>query len=223
MFWREVNSDKSPEELERGEAGLRELEGGFIGGLSPNDMVYEGDHHSAVEFRGRRLAMDLPGCCSPSGMRAVYLAWANTVLQTPLGVMVNLPFDRDAPEASVVSGLPRDGRLTVTTKTASDFWLRPPSWAPRDQVAAWRNGRAIEARWGGPAFDYVGFAAAEAGETLELTWPLVRFKQQITQRYTNNSEDENATFVDGPTYSYSWTGSTVTSVEPRGEWLPLYT
>jgi hypothetical protein len=37
-----------------------------------------------------------------------------------------------------------------------------------------------------------------------------------------NSEEEVGRFVSGDTYTYYWTGSTVTGVEPQGKWLPMY-
>ena len=134
-------------------------------------------------------------------------------------------FNKDAviqSEAVVVSGLPGRGHLAVMSKLAADFWLRPPSWAPRDRVQAWRNGHPIEPCWGGPGFDYLGFAGATPGERLELTWPLVRFTQRIALKYTDNSQDEQASLSEGEAFEYTWTGSTVTSVQPDGEWLRLY-
>jgi hypothetical protein len=225
-FWHEINSNKSPAEIKHGLAGLRELEGSFLSSFLPNDLAIEvhseKPHPGVSEFRGHRILVEMAGCCPPSAMRALNLAWSNTVLTTSKGVMVNLPFDHDGTEAKVVSEMPRKGHLHVTPKVKKDFWLRPPSWAPRDQVEALRNGKRSEPHWGGPAIDYVAFPNAKVGETLELTWPLVRFKQRVTQRYMENSEEEVGRFVSGDTYTYYWTGSTVTGVEPQGKWLPMY-
>jgi hypothetical protein len=233
-FWVEVNQDKSLLQIANGLAGLRELEGGFLSGVTPNDCVIEAElgkmHHGMTEApplltRGRRgfgIMVEMAGCCPPSAMRALYLSWANTVLRTPQGVMVNLALDHDGSEARVDSGLPRCGRLSVTPKTTADFWLRPPAWVPRGQVQAWRDGQSVEPRWGGPAHDYLAFPTARPGELLELAWPLVRFRQRVTQKYMENSEAEIGHFVEGETYTFDWTGSTVTGVEPQGKWLPLY-
>ena len=124
--------------------------------------------------------------------------------------------------AAAVSGMPRQGRLCVTAKMGSDFWLRPPAWARREGVGARRRGAPVGVRWGGPADDYVAFRDAQVGEVLELTWALVRFRQRVTLEYMEHSDEDRAAFVDGPTYTYDWPGSTVTAVEPDGEWLPLY-
>jgi hypothetical protein len=225
-LWREINSDRSGEDLEAGLAGLRELEGGFLASFSPNDRLLASipgaTHHGAREFQGRMVWMDMAGCCAPSGMRALHAAWSNTVRRTPLGVTVNLALDHDGPVALVRSEVPRRGRLEVEPRVASDFLLRPPSWAPRSEVKAQRNGRPAETRWGGPAYAFVIFPAARPGEILALEWPLLRFKQRITQRYMENSEDEIGIFREGNTYTYHWTGNFAAAVEPRGGWLPLY-
>jgi len=223
-FWRALNSGRSATELAAGLAQLHQLEGGFLGGMTPNDWVADAPadrpHHGMVPFEDRQVMVEMPGCCPPSAMRALHLAWANTLTASPEGIMVNLAFDRDAPEAEVTSGLPQCGRLGVVAKVNSDFWLRPPSWAPRSQVRAWRGGREIDPCWGGPALAYVSFPAAGPGEELTLGWPLVQFAQRLTQRFMEDSEQEHGRFVQGDTYTFHWAGSTVTAIEPEGRWLP---
>ena len=233
-FWRGLNHNHSEAELAAGLAGLRELEGGFLGGLTPNDRVIETrldePHHGTDLYEGRQVRMEMPGCCPPSGMRALHLAWANTVVRDGNEVYVHLAFDRQAPEATVVSGLPRRGCLEVTARVAGDFWLRPPTWAPRAQVEAWlgdRRGegqrgedRRVDCRWGGPGLAYVGFAGVRSGDRLALRWPLVRFRQRLAPRFLEDSEAEYARSADGPSYTFEWTGSTLTAIEPAGVWLP---
>jgi hypothetical protein len=216
-FWRVVNADRSPAEVDESLRILRELEGGFMSSVAPNDLVFEvrpgGDHFGAVTHLGRRLVLDMMGCCPPEGMRALYLAWANVLTETPAGVLVNLAFDHDGPAATVHTAMPRAGRLTVTAKVGRDFWLRPPAWAPRGEVRALRSGVAVDPLWGGPARDYVGFRDVAPGEAMEITWPLVRFRQSVAE-----------TSWDGgpvPAYVFDWTGSLATGCTPRGEWLPI--
>ena len=38
-----------------------------------------------------------------------------------------------------------EGRLAVTPKVGGQFWLRPPSWAPRAAVVALRDGKPVAA------------------------------------------------------------------------------
>ena len=217
-LWREVNKDKPLAQVDRSIQLLKDFQGGFLSGLTPNDRIFEvnpkGGHHGAVVYRGRKIVFDMMGCCPPEGMRALYLAWRDAVVETPEGVLINLAFDRDAPKAKVVSQMPRKGQLAVTAKAEADFLLRPPGWAPRSAVQARRAGKTGEVRWGGPALAYVVFPKAKPGETLEITWPLVKFTQRVSHKIFDGSVQR--------TYTYSWVGSSVTAVDPPGEWLPLY-
>ncbi len=217
-FWRAVNAARSEEKVAESLVILRELEGGFMSSVTPNDFVFEvrpgGDHFGAVTHLGRRLVLDMMGCCPPEGMRALYLAWNNVVTESGADVLVNLAFDRDCPLATVKTTMPQAGRLTVTAKVARDFWLRPPAWAPRGEVTATCNGAPVTPLWGGPAMDYVGFRDAAPGDVVEIAWPLVRFRQHVAEKSWLGEAP--------PEYVFDWTGSTVTACTPRGEFLPIY-
>jgi len=197
--YRAVHQD-NPEQAEAGLRMMRNMEGGFVACLRGNDWVVSDDGNS----------MNMMGCCPPEGMRAVYLAWSNTVTEDARGVWVHMSLNRDAPQAQVVSYLPDQGRLTVVTRRAGDFHLRPPAWTPRGEVRAYRDGQEAPAEWSG---DYVRFAAAREGEELTLTYPLVRFTQRVAIGPDEAPE----------TYTYTWLGNAVLSVEPRGQWLPIFT
>ena len=58
------------------------------------------------------------------------------------------------------------------------------------------------------------FPKAKPGETLEITWPLVKFTQRVSHKIYDGSVER--------TYTYTWVGSTVAAVDPQGQWLPLY-
>jgi hypothetical protein len=216
-MWREINKDKSPAETEQSIQLLKDLQGGFLSAPTPNDRIFEvnpkGGHAGTVTYRDRRIVLDMMGCCPPEGMRAIYLAWRNTVVETPEGILVNLAFDRDAPQAEVVSQMPQQGRLAVTAKADADFFLRVPGWAPRSMVKASRGGAPVDVQWGGPAFAYVAFPKAKAGETLDIAWPLVKFTQRVSHKVFDGTVEHS--------YTYSWVGGTVVAVDPSGEWLPL--
>jgi hypothetical protein len=191
-LYREVHK-ANPAQAEEGLRQARDVQGGFVARLLPNGLAIGN-------------TMNMMGCCSPEGMRSLHVAWRNVVTESPTGVFVNLGLNRDAPAARVVSFAPRQGRLTVVAKRSADFFLRPPSWAPRSQVKAYRGSREVDAAWQG---DYLAFAKAAAGEELTVTYPVPQFVQQAQ--------------VAGKTYSYRWLGSTVMGVEPRGEGLPIFT
>jgi hypothetical protein len=181
--------------VEEGLRLMRRYEGGFDACLTPNALAWARDPGG----------MNMMGCCPPEGMRTLYTAWSNTVLETARGVEVNLAFNRDHPAAKVVSFLPKEGRLTVVARQANDFYLRPPSWAPRGKVQAFVNGATVPAQWVG---DTIHFARVRPGQELTITYPLLEFRQTL--------------HVAGKDYTYHWRGNTVIGVEPRGEILPIF-
>jgi hypothetical protein len=209
-LYRQRNRDKSPEEIEKGLKRMRDFEGGFIGGPAPNDWLnWMADDKSFGN--GERL--NIFGCCVPEGMRALYTAWSSVVTPLQEGVFINLSFNRDSPEARVVSFLPDLGRLTVKTKTSADFFLRPPSWTPKEKVLAFVNGKRTNPTWGGPSLAYVEFPQANAGDELSLTYPLVEFVQSV------------GLWPSRPDLRFTirWRGNSVIEMNPKGRYLPLGT
>jgi hypothetical protein len=180
------------QEAEEGIRQARDFEGGFISVLTPNSLIFEG-------------RVGIGGCCTPEGMRTLHIAWRNVVTESPAGVFVNLLFNREAPQARVVSLAPEVGQLTVIVKKPADFFLRPPSWTPRADVKALRGSKEVPPVWKG---DYVKFENLSKDEELTITFPVLRFSQRVE--------------VASRSYIYHWMGSTVTGVDPAGEDLPLF-
>jgi len=172
---------------------MRRLEGGFLCRTTPSDRWAEN-------------TVSLEGCCPPTGMTGLGLAWRDIVRKTDKGVFVNMAFNHDGDEAAVVSFLPDQGRVTVVAKQRGTFHLRVPGFASHDQVVAWRDGRKLEhVAWTG---DYVSFTAAKKGEELTVTYPLVTFVQKLKR--------------GGTDYTVSWKGNAVTRLEPMGQVWPLF-
>jgi len=190
--YRQLHGERSAQEVEAGLADARNFEGGFIARLTPNSLM-----------TGKSLSM--MGCCPPEGMRALHVAWRNVVTETPEGCFVNLSFNRDAPQARVLSFAPHVGRLSAIVKQPGAFFLRPPSWATRAQVKAYRETREIEPRWKG---DYIAFEDASPGEGLTITFPVPSFRQRVK-------------VLDQP-YTYDWIGNTVVNVAPPAANFPLF-
>ena len=139
-------------------------------------------------------------------MTGLALAWREIVRKTDRGVFVNMAFNRNCAEAVVVSFLPEQGRLTVVPKRRETFYVRVPGFAPRDQVSAWRNGRKSDrVVWTG---DYVTFASARKGEELTVTYPLVKFDQELRRA--------------GRDSTVHWKGNAVTGIEPMDDVWPLF-
>ncbi|HLK55119.1 MAG TPA: hypothetical protein VKU00_01060 [Chthonomonadaceae bacterium] len=186
------------EDRDKQRALMRRLEGGFLCRTTPSDRwALPGSPEGPVS---------LEGCCPPTGMTGLYLAWKDIVRKTDRGVFVNMAFNRDCAEATVVSFLPNQGRLTVVPKQDGLFYIRVPGFAPHDQVAAWRNGRkSSRIVWMG---DYVTFASARKGEELTVTYPLVAFRQKLHRA--------------GRDYTFHWKGNAITGLEPRDGVWPLF-
>ncbi|MBM3498973.1 MAG: hypothetical protein FJX74_09920 [Armatimonadetes bacterium] len=193
-LYRDIHRD-NPAGAEEGLELMRAFSGGIHACLSPNGMAW------AKSPDG----MNGMGCCPPEGMRTIYTAWSNTVLETERGVEVNLAFNRDHPAARVISFLPHEGRLTVIARKRANYLLRPPSWTPRGEVKTYLDGEPIPAAWKG---DHVLFARAKPGQELTITYPLVDVTQVL--------------HVADHDYTYRWLGNTVLSVEPKNEWLPIF-
>jgi len=177
---------------------MRRLEGGFLCRTSPIDRwALPGSPEGPIS---------LEGCCPPTGMTALYLAWKDTVRKTADGLYVNMAFNHDCEEARVISFLPDTGRLTVIPKRSGAVFVRVPGFAPHEMVAAWRDGRKIETpAWKG---DYLAFPAAKVGEELTVTYPLVKFSQNLNRA--------------GIDYTFHWQGNTLTRVEPVGGVWPMF-
>jgi hypothetical protein len=190
-LYRNLHTDAS--EAAEGTRLAGDFKGGFVARFTPNSL--------AIDDR-----MSMMGCCPPEAMRALAVAWRGIVTETADGVFINLGFDRDTPQARVFSFAPSSGRLTIVAKKAATFYLRPPSWAARERVRAFRGGDHVVLVWKG---DYAVFDKVEPGQELTLAWPLIRFKQAVS--------------VGGRTYTYEWLGNTVAGVHPPGKGLPLFT
>jgi hypothetical protein len=179
-------------------AMMRRLNGGFFCRTTPSDRWAL---PSAPEG-----PISLEGCCPPTGMTALYLAWKDVVRKTANGVYVNMAINRDSPEARVVSFLPSLGRLTVVPKDKGLFLIRIPGFVPHGEVVAWRNGNKIKRiAWNG---DYVVFPSVLKGEELTITYPLPTFDQKLKR-----------TGVD---YTFHWKGNAVTGIEPMDGVWPLF-
>jgi hypothetical protein len=178
---------------------VRRLEGGFLCRTTPSDRCL------FTESSGGPVSLE--GCCPPTGMTALYLAWKEAVRKTDEGVFVNLAINRDSPHARVVSFLPKHGRLTVIPKRNGPVYVRVAGFAPREKVAAWRNGRMTRrVTWKG---DYVVFGSARKGEELTVTYPLVKFVQTV--------------YRAGRDYTFHWRGNALTSISPADGIWPLFT
>ncbi len=208
-YYRELNAAAGEEKVAKGLLDLRRFQGGFIGGSGLND--YEN------RLLGGASGFEMFGCCAPEGMRAVYTAWSSVIdrlsksVLGPAGVYVNMTLSRDSRWGKVVSFVPSEGRLTVRASVKDAFFLRPPSWAPREQVGAFVGTKAESVRWSGA---YVRFDAMP-GDELTITYPLISFTQRVGGLWKGCAPDLETTF--------NWLGNMVTASSPEGGRTSLFT
>lgn len=208
-YYRERNPASSPEALAAGLATLRKFQGGIIGGSGLND--YEN------KLLGGASGFEMFGCCAPEGMRAIYTTWTSTIDRWPkspagpAGVYVNLSFTRPSKWGEVVSFMPECGRLTVKAAVRDTFFLRPPSWAPRDAVRAFVGEKSVPVHWSG---SYVSFRA-KRGDEITVTYPLLRFTHAVRGLWSGKARDL--------TMSFEWLGNMVVSASPPAGHTPLFT
>ena len=96
-----------------------------------------------------------------------------------------------------------DRALTVKAGVQDDFFLRPPHWAPRDQVKAFVGSQAIPVQWSG---DYVRFTGIKIGDELTIIYPLLGFLHEAGGIWKNGLPGVNVT--------YQWLGNMVVAVDP---------
>ena len=225
-FYRERHNDKPAAQVEAGLSTLRKFEGGFVGGVGIDDMMND-------FLRDDRTSFAMQGCCVPEGMRALWTTWANIlrVEKDQAGhkaVYVNMSLPREAPEAKVVSYLPKQGRLTVEVRQDADFSLRPPAWVPRDQVKAWRGEKPVKVEWKG---SYVRFAKAKTGEKLTIAYPLATYAQHVAiwpdpgAVVNPNLPPSPKPHVVNPKLAatFEYLGNWTTKSNPAGNHFPFYT
>ena len=209
-LYRKVNEAKGAKAIEQGLRRMKDFEGGFVAAPAPNSWI----NWLPKEPQANGERMQMFGCCVPEAMRALHTAWSTVMTSQDEQILVNTSFDRETDDAQVVSFLPTEPRLTVKAKKAATYLVRVPSWSKREDVRAYRDGHAVELKWGGPGLSYLRFPAARNGEELTVLYPLAVFSQKI-----------DFSFAERPDlrFNLGWVGNSVVSIAPAAAQLPLPT
>ena len=211
--YKTVNRQAGEEKIRQGLDDVRKLQGGIRSYCGLNDLensILKGTYHV------------MAGCCAPEGLRAIYTTWSHVIDRYPAsklgpaGVYVNMSFNRDSKWGRVVSFMPAAGRLTVRAGVQDTFFLRPPHWAPRDQVAAFVGSKAVPVQWSG---DYVRFTGVKIGDELTIAYPLLSFKHEADGSWKNDLRINNRPSVN---VTYQWLGNMVIAVDPAAEKTPIF-
>lgn len=210
-LFEKLHVHRPAEEVAAAFEALQAIEGGFISAPAPNDWV---ENEENLGQAARHLnGIDMMGCCSPEGMRALWEAWNWTVEERPEEVRINLNFSVERPAATVRAYEAAAGRLDVQARREGRYLLRPPAWADREHVHLHCNGALVSWHWAGPDQTYVACDNVNRGDTLSLTWVPLTFQQELTMHLVPDQS---------PTYTIEWVGNHVQSVSPRGKWLPMF-
>lgn len=199
-YYRRINAAAGREKLDAGLQTLRKFQGGIVGGSGLND--YEN------KLLGGVSGFEMFGCCAPEGMRAIYTAWDNVIerlprsARGPAGVYVNIALNRESKWGRVVSFYPDEGRLTVKAGVKDRFFLRPPHWAPRQEVRAFAGVRPVPVRWSGA---YVCFDKVAPGEEVTITYPLISFSHEVEGLWKEYPRLK---------ITFQWLGNSVVSCDP---------
>ncbi len=216
-WFKTVHSNKSEKQINESIKILKDLEGGFISAITPNDYIFEVEegktHFGMTEYGGKNIVFDMMGCCPPEGMRSIYYAWKYAQQTNENGVTVYIPVDSETDSAKVETMLPNEAEITVTMKISAPLKVRVPSWVNRNSVKLLINSKEAEFYFGGTANNYVCVDSVTEGDIVTLRYELVDFYQKVTVNYTD---------LEPKDYTYHWIGNSVVGVEPKGEYLPLY-
>ena len=173
---------------------LSRLEGGFAGPTYPDDMFSA--YPKSRQSPDARRVIDISGCCAPSGVKALWLAWDSALTRDDRGIWVNLAMDHRSGYAAVESHLPREGRVDVTVMDQSPVHIRLPEWVKPSDAKLFVDGRETRLQTNGR---YVICQPGLEGRTLSIRYPVaVRREQEV---------------LAGIPYLVTWRGDTVASVE----------
>jgi hypothetical protein len=170
--------------------------GGFTAGTYPNDLT--------VDLRSFGLSaqqVDVAGCCSPAGIKALYVLWNEAVRRDGGSLHVHLWLSTENRDVRVDCGEPGAGTLRVTVKrSCEDLIIYLPDYAAEPDVSAEPPGRAHNR--------VIHFGPLRGGEEVVLTYPL--------------AERTSAERIGGGEYQVTWRGGRVVSVLPPATGCPPY-
>jgi hypothetical protein len=105
-LFEKLHSELPADEIKKALNELRNIEGGFVAQSEFNDWVsFSGDPR--LGSPGLYGGIQMMGCCSPEGMRAIWEAWNAIVEERQEGIFVNLAFTRQHPVADVQAYRPQ--------------------------------------------------------------------------------------------------------------------
>jgi len=148
----------------------------------------------------------IEGCCINGGLRGLFLANQNAIVETSDEVRINLLWSGGTSGVEVVSHMPYEGRLEISPKSRKQLLVRCPDWLP--SRAARVDGADSVTTVGVGGVDYLRIADARSGSRITLRLDQPGFEREYS--------------VAGTTYRVRWRGDTVTEIKPVGAPYPIF-
>lgn len=193
-----ITTEPQPETRESSPAdALERFLGGFTGSLAP---------HHFIRVWGGKPYLDVSGCCGPSGILCLYLAWEAALEERGDTATVWLHFSREGGRVKVVSKGVGGGHLEITPRQElRELRVRVHPWADRSAVQAVSAGAPVPVRLEG---DLAVMERIRPGVPVTLRYP-------APPRHTVER-------VAGLTVPVDWVGNEVVRIAPPPEYPPLY-
>ena len=179
--------------------------GGYAGWSSPTHILAAREEllWGGPELRGKTRAFQ--NCCGGSGTHAFFIVWKNAARVENGTLSVNLHIDKLIPQAEIRCYQPYRGLLTIALKEACKVRVRIPDFVKPDEVAAKSTAGEVKPRvWG----NYVELGEHQAGEKLELTYPVPIRDEDVTIGNPGFRQYH---------YRVTWKGDTVVRITPIGD------
>lgn len=186
-FMRDNEHPKSDAEFDV----IRRTVGGYAMQL-PNDRMREGDWPLST--------LDI----TSGAIHAMAECYRHRVVRNGDTSKVNLFFDYDGDDVTIVSGLSLEGRIAFTMKQAGTLSIRVPEWCDGAAMQATVNGATFKTE---VTEGYLVLSGLAAGTKGEVRFPLVCKVEKET--------------VDRTEYTTTWIGNQIVDIQPRGVVSPL--
>lgn len=185
------------------------VQGGFAGWSKPNDFIGKKRYPEYIRRRITNLSpRTMMNCCSPAGVRGLFLVWSNAIQKENQTVYLNININRDSKWVKVISYLPYRGEVQILMHQALPLSVRIPSWVEKDKVNVYVENKEFTPVWDANK-EYIKVDSLQRDEKVTIIFPMKKRKEQVQ--------------AGEQKYTLSWRGNTVVSISPAGEIYPLYT
>jgi hypothetical protein len=187
------------------------FEGRYLGSSGINDWACYAPSEPDPELG--KIGFGMMGCCGDAVIRATRAIWFNTVTHEADvdRTLINMAFNRETDQVTVVSLLPHRGEVDVMVKKARNVLVRIPGWSQKNRVKVYVDKKPAAVKFDQVFKDYVLFENTSAGQQLTVTYPL----RIATIKETPGS-------LDGTEYTQKWRGNTIVDIDPKGRHIPMF-